>query len=173
MAENIHAKAVAQRGLLQKIGNFIPGFRGYQKSGEWRNVDQVQRDWCATKLSECKSVVKNALDDVLMTGNLDGLMFYEKLLNRLDAVASMIKNADRGWSGMFDTIKVGDEQLEKVYEFDLSLAEGVAEVRNKVGQLPALASEPPRALGLVKESTDLVNKVQEYFGRREDILRKG
>ena len=46
MAHNIHAKAVGQRSLLQKIGNLVPGFRGYQKREEWREVDQIQRDWC-------------------------------------------------------------------------------------------------------------------------------
>ena len=53
-------------------------------------------------------------------------------MNRIDAVAQKIMNADRGYSGLFDTIKVEEDQLARVYEFDLSLAEGVNEVATKV-----------------------------------------
>ncbi len=171
MPQNIHAKAVGQRNILQKIGNLIPGFRGYQKKEERREVDQIQRDWCATKLSESKDPVKQALDDVICSGDLDNLMPYEKLLNRLDTVAVLIRNADRGYSGMFDTIKVGEDQLRKVYEFDLSLVEGVNEVIGKIRTLTG--SDKDKDLATIKEATKIVNKVEEYFGRREDILRKG
>jgi hypothetical protein len=171
MPQNIHAKAVGQRNILQKIGNLIPGFRGYQKKEERREVDQIQRDWCAAKLSESKDPIKQALDDVICSGDLDNLMPYEKLLNRLDTVASLIRNADRGYSGMFDTIKIGDDQLAKVYEFDLSLVEGVNEVTGKIRTLTG--SDKAKDLATIKEATNIVNKVEEYFGRREDILRKG
>ncbi|MGE0711601.1 MAG: hypothetical protein AB7N76_03700 [Planctomycetota bacterium] len=170
-AHDIHAKAVGQRGLLQKIGNFVPGFRGYQKREEWREVDQIQRTWCAEKLSGSKEKVKRALNDVIAGGDLDGITPYEKLMSRLDTVANKVKNADRGWSGMFDTIKVGEEQLEKVYQFDLSMAEGVSEVETKIGQLNG--ADKSAALGLVREATDLVDKLEDYFARREEIMRKG
>ena len=171
MSQNIHAKAVGQRGLLQKLGSLIPGFRGYQARGEWREVDQIQREHCSTKLSACKNPIKQALDDVIMSGDLDNLMPYEKLMNRLDTVASRVRNADRGWSGMFDTIKVGDEQLRKVYEFDLSLVEGVGEVEAKIASLRGQPKD--KALLTVREATDLLNQVEDYFSRREDVLRKG
>ena len=169
--QNIHAKAVGQRNILQRIANFIPGFRGYQKKEERREVDQIQRDWCSTKLVDAKDPVKQALDDVICSGDLDNLMPYEKLLNRLDTVSSLIRNADRGYSGMFDTIKVQEEQLVKVYEFDLSLVEGVNEVVEKIRTLTG--TDKAKDLVTVKEATNIVNKVEEYFGRREDILRKG
>ena len=171
MTHNIHAKAVGQRSLLQKIGNLVPGFRGYQKREEWREVDQIQRDWCHERLRAGKEKVKRALNDVIAGGDLDGITPYEKLMSRLDAVANKIKNADRGYSGMFDTVKVEEEQLQKVYEFDLSLAEGASEVEAKIASLNG--ADKPAALGIVREATDLADKLEEYFSRREDILRKG
>ena len=104
-------------------------------------------------------------------GDLDGITPYEKLMSRLDAVANKIKNADRGYSGMFDTIKVEDAQLQKVYEFDLSLAEGATEVETKIASLNG--ADKPAALAIVRDATDLADKLEEYFSRREDILRKG
>lgn len=170
-AHDIHKKAVGQRSLLQKIGNFVPGFRGYQKREEWREVDATQRGWCAEKLTACKPKIKRALNDVISGGDLDGIMPYEKLMSRVDTVANKIKNADRGWSGMFDTIKVEGEQLEKVYAFDLSLAEGITEIETKVGQLNGV--DKTTALSLVRDTTDLLDKLEDYFGQREEIMRKG
>lgn len=170
-AHDIHGKAVGQRSLLQKIGNFVPGFRGYQKREEWREVDATQRTWCAEKLTGSKEKVKRALNDVIAGGDLDGITPFEKLMGRLDTVANKIKNADRGWSGMFDTIKVEEHQLEKVYQFDLSLAEGITEVEKAIDSLGN--SDKDTSLKLVREATDLVNKLEEYFAKREEIMRKG
>lgn len=65
----------------------------------------------------------------------------------------------------------GEEQLERVYRFDLSLMEGVEEVEKKIAQLDSVDKET--ALGLVKEATKLVTSVEKYFAKREEILRKG
>jgi uncharacterized protein YpuA (DUF1002 family) len=170
-AHDIHSKAVGQRSLLQKIGNFVPGFRGYQKREEWREVDQIQRTWCAEKLNSTKEKVKRALNDVISGGDLDGITPYEKLMNRIATVANKIKNADRGWSGMFDTVKVEEEQLQKVYQFDLSVAEAVTGIETKIGQLSGV--DKTAALNLVREATGLVDKLEDYFQQREEIMRKG
>ena len=59
----------------------------------------------------------------------------------------------------------------KVYEFDLSLADGINEIAAKVSALDG--SDKAACTKAVKEVTKLVDKVEEYFGKREEILRKG
>ena len=168
---DLHEKSVGQRNVVQRIAEMIPGFSGYLEKERRRDVDQMQRNFCGDKLSSQKSVIKRVLNDVISGGDIDGITPFEKIMNRIDTVALKIKNADRGYSGLFDTIKVGDDQLAKVYEFDLSLAEAVTEVANKVATLNAGAKD--KALETVREISSLVDKVEEYFGQREEILRKG
>ena len=168
---DLHEKAVSQRNLLERLGAKIPGFKGYMEKETRRDADKIQRDFVADELFGQKAQIKRALDDAIMGGDLDGIMPYEKLMGRIDVVAQKIKNAPRGYSGIFDTIKIGEDQLARIYEFDVSLTEGAEEVAAKVGQLGSADKE--RKQVLVREATDLVNKLEEYFSRREEILRKG
>ena len=120
---NLHQRAVSQRNIVERIAAAIPGFSGYQERETRRDVDKLQRDFCADKLFAQKTPIKRVLEEMISNGEIDGITPFEKLMNRIDRVAQKIKTADRGWSGLFATTKVGEDELMKVYEHDLSLAE--------------------------------------------------
>ncbi len=168
---DLHQKAVDQRNLIQRIAAKIPGFSGYQEKEQRREVDKLQREFCATKLSDQKQKVKRALDDVISSGDIDGITPFEKLMNRIDTITAKIRYADRGYSGIFDTVKVGEEQLAQVYQFDLSLAEGCEEVAHKVAQLGS--GDKAARLAAVREAIEVVDKLEQFFAKREELLRKG
>ena len=107
----------------------------------------------------------------MTAGEIDGIGPFDKLMNRIDRVAQRIKNADRGYSGMFATVKVDEDDLMRVYEYDLSLAEAVTEVAHKVAEMDA--DDRAKLMGKVKETIELVDRVDSFFAKREEILRKG
>jgi hypothetical protein len=168
---DIHDKAIDSRNFVERIGAMIPGFKGYMNKELRRDTDKIQREFCAKTLTDSKAAVKSALNDVISGGDIDGIAPFEKLTNRIDVVANKILYANRGYSGMFDTIKVGEDVLERVYQFDLSLAEGVGEVAKKIQQFKTVDKDT--MLNLVKEAIALLDSVEEYFGKREEILKKG
>jgi len=168
---DLHQKATGQRNQLQELMAKIPGFQGYQEREQRREVDKIQRDFCADKLYAQKDKIKSVLDDVISGGDLDGITPFEKLTNRIDVVAALIKNAPRGYSGIFDAIKVEEQQLSQVYEFDLKLMDGCEEIAMKVDQMAT--GDKEKRLTLVKEAIAMVDRLQESFGMREELLRKG
>jgi hypothetical protein len=168
---DLHERAVEGRNYIEQLAMKIPGFKGYLDKELRRDTDKIQREFCAKKLTDSKAAVKSALNDVISGGDIDGIAPFEKLMNRLDAVANKISFANRGYSGMFDSIKVGEETLERVYRFDLSLAEGCSEVAGKIQQFGSV--DKATMLGLVKEAITLLGSVEQYFGKREEILKKG
>ncbi len=168
---NLHERAVSNRNIIERIGSYIPGFSGYLEKETRRDVDQVQRAFCADKLFGQKTAIKRVLDDLISGGEIDGIAPFEKLMNRLDRVAQKIKNAPRGYSGMFDTVKVGEDELMKVYEHDLSLAEAVTEVAHKVTEMTA--GDRSKLMAKVQETIELVDRVDTFFAKREELLRKG
>lgn len=168
---DLHQKATGQRNMLQDLMAKIPGFKGYQEREQRREVDKIQRDFCAEKLYAQKGKIQSVLDDVISGGDLDGIQPFEKLLNRIDAVASVIKNAPRGYAGIFDAIKVEEQQLTQVYEFDCKLMDGCEEVGLKVDQMAA--GDKEKRLALVKEAIAMMDRLNESFSMREELLRKG
>jgi hypothetical protein len=168
---NLHERAVSQRNIVERIASAIPGFAGYLERETRRDVDKLQRDFCADKLFAQKTPIKRVLDDLVTAGEIDGIAPFDKLMNRIDRVAQRIKNADRGYSGLFATVKVDEDDLMRVYEYDLSLAEAVTEVAHKVAEMDA--EDRAKLMGKVKETIELVDRVDSFFAKREEILRKG
>jgi hypothetical protein len=168
---NLHERAVSQRNIVERIASAIPGFAGYLERETRRDVDKLQRDFCADKLFAQKTPIKRVLDDLVAAGEIDGIAPFDKLMNRIDRVAQRIKNADRGYSGLFATVKVDEDDLMRVYEYDLSLAEAVTEVAHKVAEMDA--DDREKLMGKVKETIELVDRVDSFFAKREEILRKG
>lgn len=168
---NLHERAVSQRNILERIAAKIPGFAGYQERETRRDVDKLQRDFCADKLFAQKTPIKRVLDELISGGEIDGIAPFEKLMSRIDRVAQRIRTADRGYSGLFDTVKVGEDDLLRVYEYDLSLAEAVTEVAHKVSEMDA--GDRDALMKKVKETVELVDRVDAFFSKREEVLRKG
>jgi hypothetical protein len=168
---NLHERAVAQRNIIERIAAAIPGFSGYQERETRRDVDKLQREFCANKLFGQKTAIKRVLEELIEGGDIDGIAPFEKLMNRIDRVAQRIQNAPRGYSGLFDTVKVDEDDLMRVYEHDVSLAEAVTEVAHKVAEMDA--GDRAKLMAKVKETIELVDRVDQFFSKREEILRKG
>jgi hypothetical protein len=172
MAGNLYDKAMGQQGLMQKIGSYIPGFGGYMNRETRREADKLERDFVADKLSNQKNGIKRTVDDLMSNGNYDGLAQYEKLMNKLDKVAAKIKSATQGYTGMFDTIKIDDAALERIYQYDLGLVEAAKEVELATNELQGLASDPAKASAKARQLSDLVDRIEDYFNKRAEAITK-
>jgi len=116
-------KARAGQNALEGIANAIPGFRGYRDKELRRDADRLEREHLAAQLEGCKKGLNDAAAAASRSGALDAINDIETARKRLDRVVARIRYADRGYSGFFDTIKVDEAALARVYEFDLGLVE--------------------------------------------------
>ena len=71
-------------------------------------------------------------------GNLDLAASLEKLLDRF---GNRIRHADYGYSGFFDAVKIWEDELDRLYEFDLALTERVEELALRIESLSSTAEE--------------------------------
>ena len=104
-----------RRNILERLGSKIPGFKGYLER-------EMRREWTREARLE----------------NLDRASSVEKSLDRL---ANRIRHADYGSSGFFDAVKIGQAELDRIYEFDLALTDTVEYLALQVEQLPETADE--------------------------------
>ena len=123
-------KAREQQRTLERIMNAIPGFKGYREKELRRDADKAQREYLAARLEEVKKQLNDSAAALTRSGGLDGLNDVETARTRLDKVVARIRYADRGYAGFFDTVKVDEAMLDRVYQFDLSLLQDVERVRD-------------------------------------------
>jgi hypothetical protein len=131
-------KARAGQNALEQIANAIPGFAGYRERELRRDADKIQREFLASRLEECKKSLDGAALAASRVGALEAINDIETARKRLDKVTARIRYADRGYAGFFDAIKVNEDVLGRVYQFDLDLLGGVEAVRTAAG--PAAAN---------------------------------
>jgi hypothetical protein len=153
-------KARAGQNALEGIVNAVPGFKGYREKELRRDADKLQREYLANALEECKKTLNDHASEATRSGRLDALNEIETARKRLDKVVARIRYADRGYAGFFDTIKVDDAVLQRIYEFDLSLLADVDAVRQATGLEHAA----------VAAMIDRLAALDTKLGEREAIL---
>ena len=154
-----------RRNWLEKLGEKIPGFRGYLDRELRREVDKMQRDFLASEVDRSRQGLQAKIRGWSRKGilsNLDIASTTEKLLDRL---ANRIRHADYGSSGFFDAVKIGESQLEELYRFDLELSVGVGNLADQIGDLPEAADE-----GSLLALLDAVERLDRNFDERTTII---
>ena len=155
-----------QRNWLERLGEKIPGFRGFQDRELRREVDRMQREHLADELGRIKSVVRRAAARMTDRGMIGTLDQFDRLDRRLDGLSQKIRFSDYGASGLFDVEKIGEAELERLYEFDLSILGDVERIASTTAGLEA-ARDPGDTITLALE---LVTELDEKWGIRDTVI---
>ena len=155
-------KARAQQNVLERIMNAIPGFKGYREKELRRDADKAQREYLAARLEDVKKQLNTAAADLTRSGGLDAINDVETARKRLDKVVNRVRYADRGYAGFFDTVKVDEAMLDRVYQFDLSLLQDVERIREAAGaaDLKSLIAEIDAADSRLAERESILSGVR-------------
>ncbi len=165
-------QARERRNILERLGAKIPGFSGYLERELRREVDKLQRDWLAHQVDRARFAMNGKIRDWSRKGRLDVLTDAGSIEKSLDRMANRIRHADYGSSGFFDAVKIGQAELDRIYEFDLALTDSVEYLALQVEQLPETADEQMLARLLeAVESAD--KKFDERATVFEDVTRTG
>lgn len=159
-------KARGGQNALEQIMNAIPGFKGYREKELRRDSDRAQREHLARALGENKKVLDDIANGATRSGSFDLINDVEKAKKRLDRVANRLLFADRGYSGFFDTVKVDEPMLARVYQFDMGLLQGVDAV---AAAAAAALAGPDQRSGLLQMIAQL-EAMDRALSEREAIL---
>ncbi len=166
------ANARARRTWLERLGEKIPGFRGYLDRELRREVDKMQRDFLAAEVDRARQGVQAKIRVWSRKGALEHLDIASTTEKLLDRLANRIRHADYGSSGFFDAVKIGEAELEELYRFDLELSQSVEALAGQIAALPE-APDEESLFGLL----DGVEKADRFFDERstkiEDVTQKG
>ncbi|MGD0329061.1 MAG: hypothetical protein ABSB40_01285 [Nitrososphaeria archaeon] len=110
-----------EQGFLEKIMSYIPGYHGYKEKELRRETDKLVREFSVQKLKEAKIALNEAIREVSDSGNAGAFQYSNRAMAVLDRVTNKIEHADYGYSGFFDAIKVRENKLDKLIEFDYTL----------------------------------------------------
>ena len=154
-------------GLME----MIPGYSGYQARATRRESDARQREFIARRLTQLKSDLQSVQEEFLGSGKLSMMGSFEKANNRLDRVIERVRHASHGYAGFCDSVQINEAELDRIYEYDLSLLNIVASAEEALMAVRGAAdgaADPQVAL------RSLVAKIDEFdraLSERDGILK--
>jgi len=166
-------KVKGERGLLERIMGYIPGYHGYKEKELRRESDRLVRMEAVNRLKAAKTAIRRAFANPSMVQKLsqDDTYKYDALNSRLDRVTQRIDRAVAGYAGMFDAIKVKEDKLDTVLQHDVSLIEKAEAIKSDSGKL---AKMQPGNDDWGAAMDALISNVEEYdalINERSQILR--
>ena len=170
--KDVYSEAKSQMRLSERIAAFLPGFRGYKEKELRRESDRLIRNHLYLKLSTAKSDVKSIFQKLSDRRYLDVLADMDRLVAKMDRVVEKVNHASYGYTGFFDVVKVKEESLDRMIDFDNKLLDGIDSLAADVNTFKAeLASGETKNLKeRIQNLTDKLESFEETFDKREEVI---
>ena len=127
-------KIKSETRLVEKIGLVIPGYRGYRLKEMRRDADKLIRNCLYQRLGQSRDDLKTSFQKLVDVKMVEAYTDMDRLVIRLDAIASQINYAPYGYAGFFDPVKIQEGNLDRMMDYDSKLIDQVNELDAKVKQ---------------------------------------
>ena len=122
-------KSKQDRGIFEKISLYIPGYSGYRQRNMRRDIDRLVRSHVAMSIKETKTVINDLKRQVMENGDMASVKTMERISTKIDTYMKTIESAESGYSGMWETIKTNENDLDSIIEWDEKLVIGSEELK--------------------------------------------
>jgi hypothetical protein len=168
-ASDVLSRIKDKRTLTERILLAFPGYRGYKEKELMRETDKLIRNAVFRNMKEASEAIRTVYRKTL---NDFGLSSEARQLERLsiksDALAEKIRHATHGYSPLMNVLKVDEEALMRLMEFDAGLADDVNELMDNIKSvekemynskvIPEDIGKIEHALGVLGETFDKRNE---------------
>jgi hypothetical protein len=169
MTDQFLSKVASDMDPLKKILSYIPGFKGYMERQNRRDSDKLLRDTIADRFEQQWSRVSALQRDFINQGQIEYVDDLEAAAVKLRTFADRIRRATRGYSGLFDAVKINEAELGRLYEYDATMLGLAEEVGRAVDNIEAAIGGD----GVPAAIRNLVTTAQhciDVFDRREEVF---
>jgi hypothetical protein len=118
---DILEKVTGDQDFFKKILVKIPGFKGYIERGDRRLSDKILREKIASEFEAHYQRVSSLQRDLISQGELQYIDDLEASALKLRQFIDRVRTASYGYAGIFDAIKIKQDELDQVYQYDFAL----------------------------------------------------
>ena len=122
-------KSKEDRGIFERIALYVPGYRGYREKNIRREIDRLVRSHIGLSIKEAKTVLNDLKRQVMENGDIDSVKSIDRISTKIDTYMKSIESAESGYSGIWETMKTTESDLDGVVEWDEKLIIGSEELK--------------------------------------------
>ena len=169
LKDQIFQKVTGSMDIFKKIADKIPGFKGYVERQNRRDSDKLLRDTIYRRFRELEGRVSDIQVDFINQGEIKYTDDLEKAALRLRTFADRVRTAPRGYSSLFEAIKINEAELTKLYEYDATLLDKTDDVGRAIDNVQSSAGTdglPAAIRNLQTVSKDCI----KAYDQRQEVL---
>ncbi len=169
---DLRKKVEEDRGLIKKIELAIPGFRGYRKREDLRVADNLLRSQLADKIRNVRRTIEGCRETLTKKMELEALEEAGGLVNQIAMIEGKLRHAEQGYTGVSPDYRIEEEELNRLYEWDLSLLGHIEELGISATLLQRAITSDDRQ-NMRQEMSTMNEKLQgflEVFEKRREAI---
>ena len=163
-------KVTSQQDPFKKLASYIPGFGGYVNRQNRRDADKLLRDTVARRFEEQWKRTSQIQTDMVSNGQIAYVDDMEKAAIQLRTFIDKITTAPRGYSGMFDAVKINEKELESIYQFDAAFFDLAEQVGRGLDNVEASLGDEAALPAAIRNVTSLARMAVETYNRRSEAV---
>ena len=159
-----------QMDPFKKLASFIPGFNGYVERQNRRDADKLVRETVARRFEELWKRTSSLQSDLVSAGKIEFVDDLEKCAIQLRTFIDKINTAARGYSGLFDAVKINEKELEKLYNFDLAFFDLADQIGHGLDNVEASLGDDAALPAAIRNVATLGRQAVDTFERRTEAI---
>ncbi|MEJ2599827.1 MAG: hypothetical protein P8Z00_15950 [Anaerolineales bacterium] len=172
MNDQIFGKVSSDLDPFKRILKTVPGFGGYVERQARRDSDKLLRDAVAKRVEEQWGRISALQRDFISQGEIAYVDDLEAAALKLRSFADRVRRATRGYSGLFDAVKINENELAQLYQYDAAMLDQVDAVSHAIDNVEASVGSDglPAAF---RNLTTMAQQCIDTFDRREETIVGG
>jgi len=168
--DDFFQKVTSQQDPFRKLASFIPGFGGYIERENRRDADKVLRDTVARRFEEQWKRVSQLQTDLVSNGMIAYVDDMEKAAVKLRTFIDKITTAPRGYSGLFDAVKINEKELTAIYQFDAAFFDLAEQVGRGVDNVEQSLNDEAALPAAIRNIVTLARLAVETYEKRSEVV---
>ncbi len=163
-------KVTSQQDPFKKLVSYIPGFGGYVNRPNRRDADKLLRDTVARRFEEQWRRASQIQTDMVSNGQIAFVDDMEKAAIQMRTFIDKISTAPRGYSGLFDAVKINENELQAIYQFDAAFFDLAEQIAHALDNVEASLGDQAALPAAIRNVTSLARMAVETYNRRSEAV---
>ena len=172
LKDQLFGKVSSDIDPFKKILGYIPGFKGYIERQKRRDADKLLRDTIANRVEEKWARISTLQRDFISRGEIALVDDLEAAAIKLRTFADRVRRAPRGYSSLFEAVKINEEELAQLYQYDASMLELTDSVGKAIDNIEASIGSDGLAAA-IRNLVSISQQCIDVYDRRDEVVTSG
>jgi len=162
--------AKSQMGAIERLLKGLPGISGYVDKDLRRDADKRVREGLVQTLEHSKSELMDIQNRLLSSGGLLFMDDVDQAVVKLQTLIDRIKTASYGYAGLFDAVRIKEEQLDALNRFDVAMVTEVGQLNEAISALSNAVADNNNIAPTASRVVTVVADLNRLYDKRKDAI---